>query len=103
MVKPEEISRQSEALGILTRRTLIGAVAALPITAKAAKAQISDSPGVKLVTPELRDQPQSPRAASLASQAATNATAGERVSSAKVIPVPTPDVIPPPYQIDLAT
>jgi epsilon-lactone hydrolase len=47
-----------------------------------------------LVAPAWCEQSLSPQAAKLASQAAANATPGDRVSPAKVIPVPTEDVSP---------
>jgi epsilon-lactone hydrolase len=50
--------------------------------------------GGLLVGPALGEEPLSRQAAQLASQAAGNATAGDRVSPAKVIPVPTEDVSP---------
>jgi hypothetical protein len=50
--------------------------------------------GGLLVAPAWCKQPLSPEAANLASQAAANATAGERAAPAKVIPVPTEDVSP---------
>jgi acetyl esterase/lipase len=50
--------------------------------------------GGLLVAPAWCKQPLSPEAANLASQAAANATAGERAAPAKAIPVPTEDVSP---------
>jgi integrase len=50
--------------------------------------------GGLLVGPAWGKEPLPPQAAQLANQAAANATAGDRVSPAKVIPVPTEDVSP---------
>jgi acetyl esterase/lipase len=50
--------------------------------------------GDLLVAPAWGKQPPSPHAATLAIQASANASAGDRVSPGKVIPVPTADVSP---------
>jgi epsilon-lactone hydrolase len=50
--------------------------------------------GGLLVAPAWGEQPLSPQAAKLASQAMANASAGDRVSPAKVIPAPTEEVSP---------
>jgi epsilon-lactone hydrolase len=50
--------------------------------------------GAVLVAPAWCEQRPSPQAASSASQAAANATAGDRVAPAKVIPTPREDVSP---------
>jgi epsilon-lactone hydrolase len=50
--------------------------------------------GGLLAAPAWCEQPLLPQPAKLATQAAANATAGARVSPAKVIPVPTEDVSP---------
>jgi epsilon-lactone hydrolase len=53
---------------------------------------LSTTFGALLVAPAWCEQPPSPQGANSASQAAANATAGDRVAPAKLIPTPTEDV-----------